>query len=407
MQAKLERISQIADKEEKKQQYLSLVNELLATEDKKNLETFIEHIASQNGIISRPIVQEFAEKYREKRKAGNGAGLLQTCEKAITTLSNSQTMAFQEYTNSLRFDVAKVYQKDQSVPTDENDDKSVYQKAAIHLSKINLEREDSSISPQDKVKIWIDCARLYLVDALYREAEIFVNKCAPFMNQKPMKEIYKIRFWSCMASCQDYNGKNHQAATGYYRLSEKIHDEDTALDKLSKGIKCVVLIPAGPSRDRLLAKYYRDERVARLEGFSFLEALFVGRFLTKNEIEAFQGGLEEHQQKKTKEGWTQLEKASIEHNLIAAAKVYNNILLTDLGHVLGVTEEKAEEIAANMISEGRLQGEIDQSKSLLHFHVTPALTEWDTHIEITCSAVNSVVDKISALHPEWVSNHFA
>eukprot|EP01126_Amoeba_proteus_P063996 TRINITY_DN889_c0_g2_i10.p1 TRINITY_DN889_c0_g2~~TRINITY_DN889_c0_g2_i10.p1 ORF type:complete len:212 (-),score=43.86 TRINITY_DN889_c0_g2_i10:184-819(-) len=211
-----------------------------------------------------------------------------------------------------------------------------------------------------------------------------------------------------MASCQDYNQKFHQAATGYYRLAEKIPEEDTRVEKLSRGIKCVVLTPAGPARERLLAKYYRDERSSQLPGYSFLEALYVGRFVTKKEIEAFQETLEEHQLKKTKEGWTILEKASIEHNLIAAAKVYNNIKLDVLGHVLGVSAEKGEEIAANMIAEGRLQGSIDQGGSLLIFTSAEAnvLTQWDSHIETACNSVNSIVDKLSCRYPDWMAKQF-
>jgi len=364
MQGKLDRIANNDNKEEKKQQYSKILAELIATEDKKNLPTFLKHISEQNSIVSRPIIQEFVEKYGEKRKQKNGKGLLSICEEAITVLSNASNQhAFQEYVNTLRYHVAKVYQKEISQEDGhEDDDRSPYQKAAVHLSKINLERDESGRSNQEKVKIWLDCARLYLVDELYREAEAFVNKCAGIINSKPMKDTYKLRFWSCLASCQDYNQKFHQAATQYYRLAEKIIDEETSLEKLSRGIKCIVLSPAGPSRDRLLAKYYRDERAAQLSGFSFLEALYIGRFVTNKEIEEFQQTLAEHQTRKTKEGWTLLEKASIEHNLIAAAKVYNSILLEDLGHVLGVTTQKAEEIAANMIAEGRLQGSIDQSK---------------------------------------------
>jgi len=156
-----------------------------------------------------------------------------------------------------------------------------------------------------------------------------------------------------------------------------------------------------------LTKYYRDERVSKLPGFTFLEALYVGRFVTKKEIDEFQQMLADHQLKKTKEGWTLLEKASIEHNLIAAAKVYDSILLEDLGGVLGVTEQKAEEIAANMIAEGRLQGSIDQNKSLLYFSVNASvLSQWDTHIDIACNSVNAVVDKLAGLHPEWTAKQF-
>ncbi len=44
----------------------------------------------------------------------------------------------------------------------------------------------------------------------------------------------------------------------------------------------------------------------------------------------------------------------MEHNLAAAAKLYINIYREQLGSLLGVTPDKAEIIAANMISEGRL-----------------------------------------------------
>jgi len=335
-------------------------------------------------------------------------GLLSVLEEAITVFSSASNQhAFQEFVNGLRYHVAKVYQKEVSQKDDEEEGRSPYEKAAIHLSKINLERDESGKSNQDKVKIWLDCARLYLVDELYREAETFVNKCAGLMNTKPMKDTYKLRFWSCLASCQDYNQKYHQAATQYYRLAEKILDEETSLDKLARGIKCIVLSPAGPNRDRLLTKYYRDERASRLSGFSFLEALYIGRFVTNKEVEEFQQTLAEHQNRKTKEGWTLLEKATIEHNLIAAAKVYNSILLEDLGHVLGVTVQKAEEIAANMIAEGRLQGLIDQNNSLLHFSVNDSvLPQWDTHIDIACNSVNAVVDRLSSLHPAWMAKQY-
>lgn len=152
--------------------------------------------------MSRPIVQDFVEKYRAKRKSTGGSGLLPVCEEAIIVFSNASNQhAFQEYVNTLRYDVAKVYQKEVSQQEEtEEEEKSPYQKAAVHLGKINLEREESGRTNQEKVKIWIDCARLYLVDELYREAETFVNKCAGLMNSKPMKETYKLRFWVCITS---------------------------------------------------------------------------------------------------------------------------------------------------------------------------------------------------------------
>lgn len=45
----------------------------------------------------------------------------------------------------------------------------------------------------------------------------------------------------------------------------------------------------------------------------------------------------------------------IEHNLAAAARLYDNIFLSELGTLLGVDGDKAEGIASKMIVEGRLK----------------------------------------------------
>lgn len=55
------------------------------------------------------------------------------------------------------------------------------------------------------------------------------------------------------------------------------------------------------------------------------------------------------------DGTTVVEAAVIEHNLAAAARLYNNIYLSELGTLLGVDGAKAEEIASKMIMESRLK----------------------------------------------------
>lgn len=52
------------------------------------------------------------------------------------------------------------------------------------------------------------------------------------------------------------------------------------------------------------------------------------------------------------DGMTILEHAVIEHNLLAASKLYNNITLEGLGQLLEIPPEKAERIASRMITEG-------------------------------------------------------
>ena len=45
----------------------------------------------------------------------------------------------------------------------------------------------------------------------------------------------------------------------------------------------------------------------------------------------------------------------IDHNLAAASKLYNNIYFTELGQLLGCSEEQAEATASQMVMEDRLQ----------------------------------------------------
>lgn len=56
-----------------------------------------------------------------------------------------------------------------------------------------------------------------------------------------------------------------------------------------------------------------------------------------------------------------------EHNLLSASKLYNNITFEELGALLEITPAKAERIASQMITEGRMNGYIDQIDGIVHF----------------------------------------
>jgi len=267
------------------------------------------------------------------------------------------------------------------------------------VGKIELDSQNSNYSNAEKVEILVTIAQLYVAEEMYREAEIFVNKTATYINRPGIDEIWKLKYWSSMASVQDANQKYHQAAFGYLRLSEKLENPEESLEKLEKGMKCTILSPAGPNRARLLLKFYKDEKSAGLPGFKVVEKMFTERLIYKSDFEVFEQTLAEHQTRQTKEGWTLLQKAVIEHNLIATSKLYTNILLTDLATILGVDVKGAESTVANMIVQGRLTGKIDQAKGILHFDTTHILRNWDTNIEIATGSVNNIVDRLNAKFP--------
>ena len=56
-----------------------------------------------------------------------------------------------------------------------------------------------------------------------------------------------------------------------------------------------------------------------------------------------------------------------------------------------------------MISEGRMQGHIDQIDSTVHFESRQVLETWDNQIENLCFQVNSIIDKIAVVEPDWLA----
>lgn len=62
-----------------------------------------------------------------------------------------------------------------------------------------------------------------------------------------------------------------------------------------------------------------------------------------------------------------LDRAVMEHNVLAASRIYNNITFSGLGLLLSLRPSAAEAMARTMIQQGRLRGSIDQVERLIIF----------------------------------------
>lgn len=378
--------------------YCALLTELWNDGHEENLKSFVDHLVKQNHVTMKPVYKNLGDLVKEKRKATAGAPYVPALEAMIATMSGVSHVILEEATNALRYNLAKIYQVE-ILDDDEN-----FVKAARHLGKMSLDNAPAI----QKVKSWVRCAQLYVADQLFREAEMFIQKVGQvikFAKGQKIDAKYTRRYMSANASIQDFQGKFHSAANEYYKLSTIMPDPSEALEKLTAGLKCVLLAPGSS----LLSNYYKDERSPNIVGFNLVEKMFLQRFIEKKDCVEFEKTLGEHQNQTGREGWTILEKAVIEHNLIAASNVYTNISLSNLGLVLGVETEKAEAISSKMITDGRLKGTIDQNKGTLQFlpHGYSELSAWDTHVGIACSSVNTIFDQLTALYPEWVEKQFA
>ena len=179
----------------------------------------------------------------------------------------------------------------------------------------------------------------------------------------------------------------------------------------------------------MLSTLCKDERVRERAEIqdggvsSILDKMFLGRMVrseqgihpllldlpdrVKNAVELFRAHLKPHQNALVgKSGQTVLDRAVMEHNLLAASDLYNSINFTELGTLLCVSGERAEQVASVMICEGRLRGHIDQIARLVYFDQSQVLHSWDAKIGRLCHAVDGVVEGIRAKCPDWLAASF-
>jgi len=284
---------------------------------------------------------------------------------------------------------------------------------------------------------------LLLEDEDSVQAETYYNRAALLVHSTTDRETL-LQFKLCQARISDYGRKFLEAASRYHELSYVGEiDEDERRHMLLAAVTCAVLAGAGPNRSRVLASLYRDERTVDLPTYNILSKMFLDHILRPAEVKEFEGTLKPHQLAKiaissndrlassghddVNEGSigirtgpsTVLDRAVMEHNLLASSKIYNNITFRGLGALLDLTPGAAETMARKMIEQGRLKGSIDQVDKLIWFEGNreeddaqgkagglgdveeaedtgaPFTKRWDTQIRLTAANVESIVQHLT------------
>ena len=200
-----------------------------------------------------------------------------------------------------------------------------------------------------------------------------------------------LRFKTCYARVLDNERKFHEAALRYMELSQSTFDAVKDSDRqqsLEYAISCAILAKAGPPRSRVLALLYSDERSKHLQNFGMLEKMFKDRIISNAEVLTFEKMLQDHQKADTSNKRTVLQNSVIEHNLLAASKIYRNIRCNELGTLLGIDANEAEKLASSMIEQGRLHATIDQVQALIEFQAGQTFEGERERIEECVNHVN-------------------
>lgn len=364
-----------------------------------NLSTYVESILGDSvGIVaSRPLLASFVDKFGAindpdtKIEVGNAA---------IAALS-PKVVSYEAQDTALKKLVADAYEANQD-----------YTGSAKTLQTITLDSSQKSVSDNEKADIWIRITRCYLEEEDPTNALSYLNRVKNVIHSVTDSTL-RIQFQASQARISDSQRNFLDASNSYLNLSNELTiDEEDRLQSLSAAIICAVLAPAGPKRGKQLARLYKDDRATQVEEYSILESIFLDRLLDQEEIKAFSQKLRPHQMATTSDGTTVLDKAVLEHNLLAVSRLYSNVAFSSLGEMLGVDAEKAEGYARGMIEQGRLAGYIDQIDELIYFESDGASTQrgatgarelrmWDANVQGLAEEVERVTTIIQQEHPEF------
>ncbi|CAB4053937.1 COPS4 [Lepeophtheirus salmonis] len=313
------------------------------------LKVFIECIVHEgvSMVISRQLLSEVGTHLTSMQDSVSKAVSHHTLN-----VIQPRIISFEDQISAIRQHLADIYEREQN-----------WREAADVLVGIPLESED-----EDHV-----------------QGEAYINRAAQLQTQTENPHliiIYKV----CQGRVLDYKRKFIEAAS-----------------PLKNAMICTILASAGQQRSRMLATLYKDERCQNLPAFNILEKMYLDRLIRKSELIEFESLLQPHQKASTADGSSILDHAVVEHNLLAASKLYNNITFSGLGALLEIPSNKAERMASKMITEGRMQGHIDQIDSTVHFESRQVLETWNSQIQSLCFQVNNIIDKISEDQSEWLT----
>ncbi|BGP18230.1 hypothetical protein JCM10213_007859 [Rhodosporidiobolus nylandii] len=378
MDAELSRISSLPQKDKSSAYLQLLASTLSAPFDPSfipSLRSWLSTVSASDfpQIVARQVLDGFAaalDKAMEGEDAERRKETLRMCTEVLQPRANS----FEELVCTLRERYADLLEADEEFP-----------EAAKVLIGIPL--ESGSRPDVYKLHVYIRIVRLFLEEEDSTSADTYFNRASLLAHAAKDLET-QLQFKLCQARMFDFSRRFADAASKYHEISYVGQiDEAERLQALAAAIICAVLAPAGPVRSRLLASLYRDERTAHTPHHAVLSKMFLDQMIRPAEVAAFASALQPHQlaqlppttavviapEADAEEGKkgpeTVLDRAMMEHNVLAASRVYNNITFSGLGLLLGLRPSAAEAMARTMIQQRRLRASIDQIDRLILFDV--------------------------------------
>ncbi|CEI93959.1 hypothetical protein RMCBS344292_08183 [Rhizopus microsporus] len=420
LQTRLQECLSISQQKERIDAFSSVLNDiLLSSSNTQDLEYYIDAVLNdQVGLVaSRQLLSDFIALFDQK--ITNHSTQKQLLLYAIAR-TQPRSVSFEESLSQLREKLADVYESE--------DD---YLEAAKTLQGIPLDSGHRAVSDEYRLKIYMRIVKLLLEEDEAIQAEAYLNRTA-LLIASSSDTLLTLTYKLSQARILDAKRKFLEASSKYHELSYVAEiPEDERILCLTAAVQCAVLAGAGPQRSCTLATLYKDERTHQLPSYAILEKTYLERIIRPDEVSEFVSTLKPHHLARLADNTTVFDRAIIEHNMLSASKIYNNIRLDELATLLNVSAEQAEQIAARMIGENRMVGSIDQLEQLISFESGGAAQEeetgtvsavpggaqsnyrveqsmleiikWDRAIQTLCHDLDSAIASIQEKYPQYAS----
>ncbi|XP_026819524.1 COP9 signalosome complex subunit 4-like [Rhopalosiphum maidis] len=273
-----------------------------------------------------------------------------------------------------------------------------WKEAAYLLASIPVESY-YRFSIDYELDLYMKIARLFMEAGDPWMAEPFVKKASLTQNLTSNKGLH-LSFKVCLARMMDFRFKFIEAAQQYYELSHcLLFKENERLTSLKNTIVCTILSVTGDIRMQLLKSLFKDERSKIFIKLSILEKLRMVRLIKPCEIDHIDTLLLPHQKMKTSYGTSILTEAIAENNIQAIKKIYKNIGIESLGHLLKMEPEIAKLIVGRMISEKRIEALIDHTYGFIRFKSIATMPNELEYSHMKFEPVNIHLNRMSELIP--------
>ena len=360
--ASLAEIAAIGDSKAKAAAYSTFIDVAIARGDVAALKSTVDALLLESTPVTaaRPLLKYLGEQIDQKLEDGLKAE--EVCTHGLGRIAARGVDVFEEADFWLRWSLYRVYVGDED-----------FLRAASVLSQARL--ECSAFSDKDRASAYVRVAQNYFKGGDEVSADRYLKRAG--------ESIYKaddaplmMQWRSLQALIADSKRKFLEAASAYIQIVREasgMANDEELVTFLEKAAVCAVLAPAGPQRTRVLGVLVRDERIGQIKPVvgSMLTRVYHERLIPLADATAFEAGLQTHQRALTSDGTSIVAKALVEHNLLAASRLYSSISFVRLGELLGISPAAAEKTAARMIGEKRLAAALDQVGGYVDFALAP------------------------------------